>query len=77
MWSFHKLEVTVTRGDVPEDSDEAGYVCNGKLQLIELIASTFQVRSYQHSFMTDTQAVGGYANTSSYNFKIVSFYFGV
>ncbi|KAG5176742.1 hypothetical protein JKP88DRAFT_90877 [Tribonema minus] len=26
MWSFHKLEVTVTRGDLPEDSEEAGYV---------------------------------------------------
>lgn len=24
MWSFHRLEVTVTRGDLPEDSEEAG-----------------------------------------------------
>eukprot|EP00953_Heterococcus_sp_UTEX-ZZ885_P009292 5491-Heterococcus_DN1.PRE.4 len=31
MWSFHKLEVTVTRGDVPEDSDEAGYVDSEEL----------------------------------------------
>eukprot|EP00612_Vaucheria_litorea_P005615 CAMPEP_0171463290 /NCGR_PEP_ID=MMETSP0945-20130129/7014_1 /TAXON_ID=109269 /ORGANISM="Vaucheria litorea, Strain CCMP2940" /LENGTH=361 /DNA_ID=CAMNT_0011990041 /DNA_START=72 /DNA_END=1154 /DNA_ORIENTATION=+ len=26
MWSYHKLEITVTRSDVPEDHEEAGYV---------------------------------------------------
>jgi hypothetical protein len=41
MWSFHKLEVTVTRGDVPEDSDEAGYVVTADFNLLNLSRHLF------------------------------------